>query len=505
MNAEALKRRLDKAKADRNQWRDLLEDAYDYIIPFRNNFSNRKEGQQENNHIYDDTAPQAIPRFASRIQRSLFPENQDFVLFKAGDDIPEGERQNVDDSLEEYTKAFHGDFKQSNFQSEITPSLVDCGISTGVIQIDEEPISSEKLYYFTNIPLDEIAFEKPVKGELVNLWRTMKVVAERIKETWPKAKIPDQLASIIDKSPLDEVDIAIGQIKEKDVFHIYIMWEKHILLDITHKTQRIIAFRLNAFPKETYGRGPGILVLPAIKDVNVIKKLTIENAAIQVAGMYTGRTDGVFNPYTFTVQPAGMIPVASNDSSNPTLMKLPQAGDLSVSKIVTEELQDAIRKAFFVDPLGEISDPVRSATEQTMRMQEFLKDQGASIGRLRAELVNKIIVACIDISTTRGRLPASIKVDGKSVKIEHNTPLVQAEKQEGFQAIMTWMQSLLAVMPQEAVIGTVKIEDLPEGTAEMLNISSKYVRERSERAEVADQLRSALVGQQADTESVPAS
>lgn len=500
MDGAALKKRLDKAKADRDQWRDILEEAYDYIVPSRNNFSNRTAGDEENTQIYDETAPLAIPRFANRIQRSLFPEGQEFVLFKSGSDIDEDDRQAVDDQLEEYAKAFYSDFNRSNFHTEINPSFIDCGISTGVIQINEEPISSDDLYYFTNIPLDEVVFEKPIKGQLVNVWRTLKITAERIKETWPKAKIPQQLAQLIQKSPLDDVDIAIGQIKENKEFHIYILWEDHVIQDMKYDTQRIIPFRLNAFPKETYGRGPGILVLPAIKDVNVIQQLTIENAAIQVAGMYTGRTDGVFNPYTFTIQAGGLIPVTSNDTSNPTLAKLPQAGDLSVSQIVIEERQDAIRKAFFVDPLGEISDPVRSATEQTMRMQEFLKDQGAAISRLRTELVEKVVLACVDIATKRGRLPKDIKVDGKSIKIEHNTPMIQAERQEDFQSLMSWMQSLITVMPQEAVMGTVKIEELPAGMAEMLNVSSKYVRSAAEREELVNQLRGAIE-QQANTES----
>lgn len=488
MDGKALKRRLDKALADRHQWRDLLEDAYDYIIPSRNNFSNRTQGDEENSHIYDETAPLAIPRFANRMQRSLFPEGQEFVLFKAGSDVPEDDKQKVDDALEEYSKTFYSDFNQSNFQTEINPSFIDCGISTGVIQVNEEPISSDKLYSFTNIPLDEIAFEK----KWGNCWRTLKMVAEQIPETWPKAKLPKDLADKIKKDPLCDIPINIGQLKNKTKYDIYIMWEEAILLKETFNSMRIIPFRLNAFPKETFGRGPGILVLPAIRDVNTIQQLIIENSAIQVAGMYTARSDGVFNPYTFTIQAGGVVPVASNDSGNPTLARMPTSGDLSVGKVITEDIRDTIRKAFFVDPLGEISDPVRSATEQTMRMQEFLKDQGAGISRLRTELVEPIVLACIDIAQKRGKLPREIQVDSKSVKIEHNTTLVKAERQEDFQAIMTWMQSMLGVMPQEAVMATVKMEELPAGMADMLNVSSKYVRPASERQQLIQKVQDTM-------------
>ena len=497
---KALQRRLAKAKSNRDQWRGLLEEAYRFVIPSREDFSHTEQGDEDNDHIFDETAPLAAPRYANRMQRSLFPD--EFVLFKAGSDVDEDQKKSLDDQLELYTNKFYEYFNKSNFESEINPAFIDSSISTGVIQVEEEPIKSDALYSFNCVPINEIAFEPPVKGELVNMWRTRNVVAEQIKVTWPKAKIPQGLQKIIDKEPLRDVPIDIGQIKEGNTFGVYIMWEGATLLRDEFDTQRMIAFRLNAFPGETYGRGPGILVLPAIKDVNVIQELIIKNAAINVAGMYTARTDGIFNPYTFTIAAGAVVPVGSNDSANPTLSRLPAAGELGTGQIIIENLQDSIRKAFFVDPLGEISDPVRSATEQTMRMQEFLKDQGAGIGRIRTELVEKVVLACVDIATSRGKLPP-VRVDGKEVKIEHNTALVQAEKQEDFQALMTYVQSIQASMPMPELVALgVALEELPSGMAEMLNIPSKYARDKKMIMQFIGQLIQGGAG--GDQDNLPA-
>lgn len=491
MDIHNLCQRRDKARADREQWRDLLGDAYDHVIPARNRFTNRTDGDEENSHLYDETAPLAIPRFANRLQRSLFPEGQQFAQFKAGDGFGEDEKKEVDGALEEYTRTFYSFFDNSNFHTEINPSLIDCGVSTGVIQVNEESFTGSHPFYFTNIPADEISFEKPVKGSLVNMWRRMKMCAETIKTTWPKAKIPQGLSKIIQKDPQQEVDIDIGQIKEGK-FSIYVLWEKNILIHEEFNTQRLIAFRLAAFPRETWGRGPAIQVLPAIRDANIIKQLILENAAIQVSGMWTSRSDGTFNPWTMTIEAGAVIPVGSNDNANPTLRKLDQSGDLHMGQIVLEDLQDAIRKAFFVDPMGDISDPIRSATEQTMRMQEFLKDQGAAIGRLRTELVETAVLAVVDILTSRGKLPKEVKVDGRQVKIIHNTTLTQAEQQEDYQTLMTWVQSIFSILPPEAAMGLIKIEELPRGTADMLGVSSKYVRTEAEQKQVAEEAAAAL-------------
>ena len=101
MDIKQLQSRRDKAREDREQWRDLLEDAYDYTIPSRNKFTNKADGDEENSHLYDETATLAIPRFANRMQRSLFPEGQQFAQFKAGSDTPKDQKQPVDDALEE--------------------------------------------------------------------------------------------------------------------------------------------------------------------------------------------------------------------------------------------------------------------------------------------------------------------------------------------------------------------------------------------------------------------
>ena len=211
--------------------------------------------------------------------------------------------------------------------------------------------------------------------------------------------------------------------------------------------------------------------------------------------MYTARSDGDFNPYTFSITAGGIIPVSSNDRSNPSIDKLPQAGDVGTGQIIIEEKQQSINKAFFVDPLGDITDPVRSATEQTMRMQEFLRDQGASIGRMRTELVNKVILACVDIAGSKGLLPKGIKVDGKQIKIVHNTVLTQAENQNDFQNLVTWMQTLIGLIPPEVVFASVKIEDLPKGMGEMLNIPVEYLRPNSEKQDLVNAAREVLSGQ----------
>lgn len=496
MDIKEAKKRYKAAFSNQADWRDLLEDAFFYNIPERNNFTLRSQGDEENNQIFDDTASSSLPKFANRMQRSLFPEAEEWVQFKAGVDIPDAERQEIDGGLEDYTKTFFSFLNATNFYTEINPSFIDCGVSTGVIQLEETPITDDGIGMWVNIPLNEIAFEQPKNGLLEDSWRKFKKQGGAIKDKWPKANIPEKLQQMIKKDPDKEVDLIQGHTREKNKFHVRVIWDNHILFEEQFNTARIIPFRLNVYPRETFGRGPGILVLPTIRDLNTMQQLILENAALNVAGMYTARSDTVFNPYTFTVTAGGVIPVKSNDNANPTLRRMENSGDLGMGQLIVNDMRDVIRKAYFVDPMGDISDPVRSATEQTMRMQEFLKDQGASISRLRTELVERVVTSYVDLLTSRGKLPKEIKVDGKTVKIQHNTQLVRAEKQDDYNALITLLSSVAGSLGPEAMLATLKVEDIPEGMADMLGVSSDFVRGKPERTKLIQGVMGAINGQQ---------
>jgi hypothetical protein len=58
----------------------------------------------------------------------------------------------------------------------------------------------------------------------------------------------------------------------------------------------------------------------------------------------------------------------------------------------------------------------------------------------------------------------------------------------------------------EVMMGTVKVEEIPEGMADMLGVSSKYVRSAAERQELIDLAKQQLEGQdgQPTEEAIPA-
>ena len=495
---EALIKRFKSAKTKYNLWRSLHQEAFDYAAPSRENFRAHSPGQRKNRHIFDSTAVNGLQQFANRIQAAIVPSWQQWIEYAPGDEIPEEEKDSIEKLLEESTKAFFSHINHSNFSTEITPALVDLGVGTGAIMVEEGEFTDSDILRFTNVPLSELYPETPVKGIIESTWRQQKIEVGQIKRLWPEAELTSELAKIAETKPQEEIDILNGMLfnpKQRN-YHQIIIHEKtkSVLFDQAFNSKRLIPFRWHVQPGETFGRGPIMQVLPDIRTVNKVKQFMLENAAIQISGMYTGVDDGVFNPHTARVAPGIILPVASNQTNNPSLAALPRAGDIGLGAMNIEYLQLNINKALFSDPLGEVTDPVRSATETMIRQQENLKQSGASFGRLFSELVEPLVEAVTDILSSRGKLP-QIRVDGREVSIKQVSPLAKSQSLDDFQNSQVWF-STVAQLPPEVVAASVKVEELPKYWQEKLGVPAALVRTEQEREEAANTI------QQASLESI---
>lgn len=486
-NVDDLLKRFKNAKKEWMLFRTLYQEAFDYANPNRQTFTQHSPGQKKNRQVFDSTAVIGLEQFSSRIQSSIVPSWQQWCNLVAGDEVPEEDEDKVNEMLEETTDTFFSHLNHSNFSTEISPAFSDLGIGTGAIQIEEGQFNTgEEVLKFKNVPLSELYIENRHA-----VWRQQEIEAREIETTWPDADLPGQLKDLVKNKPNEKIKILSGMLfNNTDRMYWQIVIHepsKKIIFKQAFKTMRLIVFRWHIVPGENYGRGPIVQMLPDIRTVNKVKQFILENAALQMAGVYTGVDDGIFNPHTVRIAPATVIPVKSNNSNNPTLMPLNRSGDIGLGNFVLEDLQNGIRKALYVDPLGDITDPVRTATEIMIRQQEMLKHAGASIGRLKTELIEPLIRACVDILSSLGKI-APIRVDGKEVTIKHVSPLAKAEDSEDFQNSQLWF-SMVQQLPPEIAMGSVKMQELPRYWQKKLGIPADLVMDEQEREQLGGQVQ----------------
>ena len=486
---KALIKRFQNAKKTWEEWRSIHQEAMDFAAPQRSTFNTFAQGQRKNRHIFDSTAVIGLEQYANRIQGSVIPSWVNWMELTAGSDIPDDQKDDVTESLEYTTNTFFKHLNHSNFSTEITPGLSDLGVGTGAIMFEQGDFEKGQFFKFANVPLSELYIE-----DIKNVWRDQEIPCGKIKETWPNADIPTSIENMVKQDPQKKVKIINGMVygQRDKKFHQVVIYKKDekLLFTQSFNTQRLIVFRAHVTPGEVYGRGPILQMLADIRTLNKVKQFILENAAIQMAGVYTGVTDGIFNPNTVRIGPGTIIPVGQNGTQNPSLQALPRSGDIGLGQLILEDLQNNIKKALFIEPLGEITDPVRSATEMMIRNQEMLKQSGATIGRLKSELVEPIVAAGIDILQEMKQIDEMV-VDGKKVSIKQTSPLAKAEDQDAFQNSQVWFNSVMQlgqVVGPEAVMASVRIEELAKYWAEKLSVPLELIRKKEERQQFAEKV-----------------
>lgn len=506
-NIEDLLKRFGEAKELWELWRSLHQEAMDFAAPERETFHFRSPGQRKNRHIFDSTAVDGLVQFSNRIQKSVIPSWMRWMELQAGSNTPKEERDGLKPELESITDEFFSNLNHSNFSTEITPALSDLGIGTGAIMIEEGAFGDDQeIFRFSNVPLAELYPENPYGGRIKTVWRQHKVGAGVLEEVWPGIELTNELKELVKNKPHTKVTIINGIVfntKSRKYEHLVILEDKKkLLFHQTFNTQRLIVFRWHVTPGEVFGRGPILQMLPDIRTANKIVQFMLENSALQMAGVFTGKDDGYFNPHTVRIAPGTIIPVNSNSSVDPSLAPLPLSGNLSVGELMLEKLQNGIKKALLAEPFGEISDPIRTATEQMLRNNDMLERRGASFGRLKSELVEPLVAAGIDILTERG-IVAPVTIDGKDVAIKQTSPLAKAEEQEDFKSSQIWLSSIaqLAQMlgPElgpALLAGAVAIEKLPKYWADKLDVPSDLNRTDAEQKKIGESMMAMAQQQQ---------
>lgn len=497
-NVEQLIQRFDAAKARKMPWISHLRECYEYALPQRENFSMQSKGAKKNTAIFDSTAVIGVQKYASRLQASLVPPWRNWSILAPGSEIPEQDQEETQKGLDNATSIIFDHINHSNFATQCHESFLDLAVSTGAMTVKRATKDGSSVLEFDAVPLAEVFPEEGPNSTIETVWREHSIPARHIERLWQGAEMSSHLKKKVAEKPDVKVNLIEGTVYEpkSGMYYMCVIErdEKHICFTEEYEVSPWIVFREMVVPGEVLGRGRIMQVLPDIKTANKVTEFGLRNAALAIAGIYTAQDDGVINPYTMQIAPGMVIPVGSNDHANPTLRPLDRAGDFNVGELVLTDLRDRINKALFADPYGNTGQPVKSATEMSLRSQELLMDAGSAFSRLQSEFIEKIIKVVVSILKDAGKLP-DIAVDGKEVTIKHTSPLARAQDQEDLLAMQQFMQMGAAFGPEAFALGA-KIEDSVAWIGKKLGIEQKLLRTEQERIEMQQQAAEAMKQQQ---------
>lgn len=445
--------RYQSAKNQRSAWEGLWQDCYDFALPSRDSAVRGESlGPRRGDRLFDGTAPDAVDQLAASMMSQLTPPGGRWFGFAVGADVDAGDRAALGAELERATAVMQSHFDRSNFAVEMHQCYLDLVTAgTASLLFEEAPPGEASAFRFTAVPIAHSVLDEGASGRLDVTYRRCEFSPAQLKArfqnseavarvTTPSAQSDDQRIAVIE-AVIPEVNgyayVAVAETLTDG------SGEPLVFTQGRFGSTPFINFRWLKAPGEIYGRSPVMKALPDIRTANKIVELVLKNASIAVTGIWQADDDGVINPATIKLIPGTIIPKAVGSSG---LTPLQTPGRFDVSELVLGQLRERIRKALFVEQLGQINGPRMTATEVLQRSAEIARVLGAAYGRLQSELLAPLVTRARTILARRGEI-SDFPLDHRIVSLDYRSPQARFQAQLDVQNALMWLDSVRNLGP----------------------------------------------------------
>jgi len=499
-----LLKRFSRAKSGRSNWEDLWQDIYDLTMPSREGFYETTPGEERTEEIFDETALVALADFISRIQAGTIPSHLMWFRLEPGPEVTDpNERKQLQAELDVVTKFIWEAIVNSNFANEAQEVLTDIAVGWSTLIIDDG--IDGKLLSFKCVPQCQTFWD--VGGpnrEPDGVFRVReKIRIDTIKLIWPDATVSEALKGKLKGNPdattnLVEANYRDWDDKRTPVYRYQVVAgeDKSLILD---NEERGLGARPYVTPRwavaagETYGRGPLVSALPAIRTTNLVTEMILENAQMAISGLWQVDDDGTINVDNVEIVPGA---VYSRPADSRGLERTDSPSNFNVAEIVLATQQENIRKALFAQNLGPVDQTPRSATEINARMQDLAEQTAGPSGRLKAEWFDKMIQRIVWLFTRAGILEMP-QVDGRAVRVIAKSPLARAQKFEEIERIRGFAGDVIGMLGPQAGQLYIDSDDLVTELQQKWEVPQNMVRSEGDREEMMKGMAEAAAGAQA--------
>ncbi len=492
-------RRLARAERRRDELAGLIDDAYDYVLPMRERIRRQQNPRAAMERVFDGTAIAALQNTASRLLFELAPPTEPWFELRAGPDVADEERDEVDRRLKDVTEEIRRAISNSDFYTQAHEAMLDSLISVGTLRIDVgdavQPVR------FRAIPMSRVIPDVGPFGLLDGYFFRHRPRAGQIRTIWPQAQLTGELARHALEKPDREVELVEAIWRDWDV-RTAEAWRWLLLEPVQrarldesrfegHGSAPVIGFRWSAAPDEAYGHGPVLMALPDIRTINLTKQLILENADLAVSGAWQAEDDGTINVDNVQIIPGTVIPIAPGSSG---LRPLEAAGRFDVAQLVLEDLRAQIKATLLDDDLGPPEGTPMSATEVMQRKADQAERVAAPLGRYLKEFLFPVVYRVAHVLRQAGRIELP-PIDGRFVALRPLSPLARAQAQEEVLRHDRWVEMMNGRFGPQQTALALKVDEYGAWLARHMGVDPRLIRDEVERQQVVEAI--AATAQQA--------
>lgn len=531
--AEEIIRAQEKMRGLRSNWDNLFQEVADRVWPQMNDFVMRRTaGEKRTEKMFDATAALALDRGTAAIHSLMVPDNQFWHGLTVGNGPDLMDYQPVKVWLDEIRNRLFAMRKRpvANFSSQAQECIRSL-LAFGTLCMFTEDVPGRGARY-KSIHLAELDFAENKDGIVDYVHRKFEFTARQAVQAFGEKNLPQKIVDAWRKNdeatrfefihcvkPNEERNPQRADAAGMRFSSYYVAVEgKQIVDEGGYARMPYHVSRYATNPRETYGRGPAIVLLPDIKMLNEQEKTLMRAAHLAVDPPLLVYADGALQ--TFAMRPRALNFGGVDDQGRQMVQPLQTGANLPLGLELSDQRRKLINEGFWLTLFQILVDnPKMTATEAMLRAQEKGQLLAPPMGRQQAEWLGPMIRREIDLLADRDELPQPpdevlqlleqeglIQHDDRgssidladAVEIEYTSPLSRLIRSEDAVAIL---RSFEALAPLAQLDPSVMDEFHPQRTAaeicEIYGVPAKARRSEKEKRAVSEQR-----AQQAQTEQL---
>ena len=503
--ADDIINRQEKLRSLRGPWESLWQEVADRVWPQMADFvTKRTTGEKRTEKIFDATACLALEKFAAAIHSMISPDNQLYQKLTTRDKKLR-EYHPLMQYLEDVNEVLFAVRRSpfANFSSQANECYKSLG-AFGTLGMLVEDVPGRGIRY-KSCHLSELFVSENRHGIIDTVHRRFEYSARQAVEAFGIDKVPDKIKDCYIKGDENSkfefvhavypnTDRKRGRLDHAGMRFksCYVSIEGRALMDEGgYRTFPYAISRYSTNPREVYGRGPAMMVLPDIKMLNEMEKTTLRAGHLAVDPPLLLLEDGALQ--SFQMRPRALNFGGIDHEGRKMVQPLETKANLPWAMEMSDGKRKVINEAFLVTLFQILVEtPQITATEAMLRAQEKGQLLAPTMGRQQSEFLGTITERELDILSMAGVLPepsqevAEVLNEGE-IEIEYTSPLSRLMRSEDGIAILRTFEQLAPMAQADPTVYDIfDTEALPRELAEINGVPAKVLRGKEQLAAVRE-------------------
>lgn len=508
----AYRRRYNEAKDSQLVWRETYDEAYEYTMPNKNSYQiDYAPGLKRGIQVFDPTPIKGVTVGVSKFHANTTPYGQQWTQLVPGYQFRQenslADVENYFNELQDNTNDIFQAIQASNLENRIYESFFDYYIGTGALIINQGPNAENPIVAEAIQPFHYFLEEGPF-GDIKTVFRDVEISVQAARQQWPDAKFSSNLNDLLQMNPTTKIQLVEAVIYdyEENVYY-ETLWstgdgENELMRHVETDSSPFIIFRWSVMRNELFGRGPVLNAMPTIKSLNESFYNILISESMASNPPRFGINDGIFNPNNARLTPGAIIPRNGALPMGPPLEIIEIGPGLSEARMGIEDYRNLINRLLYAEPIFSPDDKVRTATEQTLRMQQIDEEMGPVYARLRHEALIPIIKRVRFLLGKFG-LIKKYDIDHKNIDLQFSSPLTQGALLQKANGVLQMAESLGQVVGPQLAMQVFQWPQLTQLFKEAYRVPYDVVKDANTIQEIIDRLTEQLQQQEAPPEQIP--